>query len=195
MVIKRPDSSTSLPLNTGLQIELVIKIIDNEDEISRVVVEFCADLLKKDTLLDSEAQNMLVDTIPKILSESQNHNLGAIPSKEEIRSVVFSFDGSKAPSPDGFPMFFFQHFLDVVGEDVSNTVKEFFGARSLLKELNSTFIVLIPNKQGVDSLDAFSPISLCKSFYKIISKVLTSRLLGVLPLLISRQQNGFVLGR
>ncbi|XP_059073804.1 uncharacterized protein LOC131874442 [Cryptomeria japonica] len=164
------------------------RIIDNEDEISRVVVEFFVDLLKKDTLLDPKAQNMLADTIPKILSESQNHNLIAIPSKEEIKSVFFSFDGSKAPCPDGFLMFFFQHFWDVVGEDVSNVVKEFFGARSLLKELNATFIVLIPKKQGVDSLHAFRPIILCNSFYKIISKVLTSRLLGVLPLLISPQQ-------
>lgn len=111
-------------------------------------------------LLDPKAHNMLVDIIPKILSQSQNHNLAAIPSKEEIRSVVFLFDGSKALGPDDFPMFFFQHIWDVVGDDVSNVVKEFFGARSLLKELNATFIVLIPKKQGADYLDAFRPISL-----------------------------------
>ncbi|XP_059066266.1 uncharacterized protein LOC131857597 [Cryptomeria japonica] len=168
--------------------------IDNEDEISGVVVEFFAELLKKDTLLDLEAQNMLVDIIPKVLSDNQNHNIDVIPSKEEIRSVVFSFDGSKAPGPYGFPMFFFQHFWEVVGEDVSNVVKEFFGARSIQKELNATFIFLIPKKQGIDSLDAFRPIILCNSFYKIISKVLTSRMLNILPLLISPQQNGFAPG-
>lgn len=79
--------------------------IDNEDEISGFFAKFFVDLLKKDTFLDPKAQNMLVDTIPKILSESQNHNLAPIPSKEEIRSVVFSFDGSIAPGPNGFPMF------------------------------------------------------------------------------------------
>ncbi|XP_059066552.1 uncharacterized protein LOC131857829 [Cryptomeria japonica] len=107
--------------------------IDNEDEISGVVVEFFADLMKKDTLLDSEAQNILVDIIPKVLSDNENHNIAAIPSKEEIRSVVFSFDGSKSLGPYNFPMFFFQQFWEVVGEDVSNAVKEFFGARSLLR--------------------------------------------------------------
>ena len=79
--------------------------------------------------------------------------------------------------------------------DVSKAVQEFFGARNLLKELNATFLVLIPKILGVDSMDKFRPISLCNSFYKIISNILTSRLLIILPLIISPQQIGFVPGR
>lgn len=44
-------------------------------------------------------------------------------------------------------------------------------------------------------MDSFHPISLCNFVYKIIPKVLTTRLLGILLLLISPQQNGFVPGR
>lgn len=76
-----------------------------------------------------------------------------------------------------------------------NAVKEFFGSRSLLKELNATFLVLIPKKPGANNFEAFRPISLCNSIYKIISKVLTSRFLTFFPSLISPQQNGFVPGR
>lgn len=76
-----------------------------------------------------------------------------------------------------------------------DAVKEFFGAKSMLREINSTFLCLIPKKFGVDSLDQFRPISLCNSFYKIISKVLTLRLLLLLPSLISEKHNGFVPGR
>ena len=61
--------------------------------------------------------------------------------------------------------------------------------------MNGTFIALILKKPGVDSLDQFRPISLCNSFFKIISKVLTLRILPLLPVVISRQQNGFVPGR
>ena len=60
---------------------------------------------------------------------------------------------------------------------------------------NSTFLCLIPKKIGADSLDQFRPISLCNCFYKIISKVLTSRLLLVIPSIIANQQNGFIQGR
>ena len=79
--------------------------------------------------------------------------------------------------------------------DVVKVVQEFFGARSILKEINSTFLFFIPKVPRANSLDKFRPISLCNSFYKIISKVLTSRLLKLLPLIISQQQTGFVLGR
>ncbi|XP_059064750.1 uncharacterized protein LOC131856829 [Cryptomeria japonica] len=88
-------------------------------------------------------------------------------------------------------------YHDVIAkeEDVSDGVKEFSGARSLLKELNSTFIVMIPKCPRADSMNSFHPISLCNSFYKIISNVLMLRLFSILSDIISRQQNGFVLGR
>ncbi|XP_059076532.1 uncharacterized protein LOC131875853 [Cryptomeria japonica] len=149
---------------------IIDRIISNgikrEDKISEDAVEFFDRLLKADSMLDLEAYNSLAKSTPRVLSIDQNRMLAAIPSNEEIKKVVFSFDGNKAPSLDGLPMFFFQNFWDIVESDVSSDVKEFFGARSLLKELNATFIVLIPKKKGANSLDAFWPINLCNSFNK-----------------------------
>lgn len=136
-----------------------------------------------------------MDYIPSILDADQNSYLTAIPTNDEILKAVNSFEGNKAPGPNGFPMFFFQMYWHIVGRDVSSVVKELFGARIILKELNGTFIALIPKKMGADSMDLFRPISLCNSLYKIISKVLTSRILTLLPSIISPQQSGFVPGR
>jgi len=72
-------------------------------------------------------------------------------------------------------------YLHVIMKDIVKAVQEFFGAISILKEINSTFLVLIPKVPGADTVDKFRPISLCNS-YKIISKVLTLRLLKLLPL-------------
>ena len=92
-------------------------------------------------------------------------------------------------------MFFFQNEWNLVGKDVCCAIKEFFGAKRMLKEINSTFLCLIPKKVGADFPNQFRPISLCNSFYKTISKVLTSRLLLVLLDIIVKQHNGFVPGR
>ena len=67
--------------------------------------------------------------------------------------------GDKAPGPDGF-LSFFQTYWEVVKWDVIKAVQEFFRAKNLLKELNSTFLILIPKILGVDLLDKFRPISL-----------------------------------
>lgn len=118
-----------------------------------------------------------------------------IPMEEEIRSIVFSFEGNKVSGLDGFPMFFFQSFWDIIAKDVVEATKEFFGSGNILKELNSSFIVLMPKKLSAASFDEFRSISLCNSIYKIFSKVLAVRLQKVLPLIISPQQNGFVASR
>ena len=93
------------------------------------------------------------------------------------------------------PTFFFQMYWQVVMDDVVKAIQEFFGARSILKEINSTFLVLIPKVPGANSLDKFKPINLCNYFYKIILKVLTSRMLKLLPLIILQQQTSFFPGR
>ena len=138
-----------------------------------------------DSNIDPNLQADLLNVIPSLISGDQNKMLGAIPKEEKFFKVVFSLGGDKSPRPDGYPMFFFQKEWKLFGKDVCDAVKEFFGAKCMLKEINSTFLCLIPKKVGVDSLDHFRPISLCNSFYKIISKVLTSRLLLVLSSFIA----------
>jgi hypothetical protein len=45
---------------------------------------------------------------------------------------------------------------------------------------NSTFIVLIPKKDSHESLDEYRPISLCNCLYKIIAKIISKRIKGIL---------------
>ena len=60
------------------------------------------------------------------------------------------------------------------------------------KEVNSSLIVLIPKTQ---SFNNFRPISLCNVVYKIISKLLVSKLRPLLHNLVSLYQSAFSPGR
>ena len=60
---------------------------------------------------------------------------------------------------------------------------------------NSAFLALILKEKGANSFNRFRPISLCNIGYKIISKVITNRLKGLLSDLIPENQGGFVQGR
>jgi len=59
----------------------------------------------------------------------------------------------------------------------------------------STYLSLIPKESNPSSFHHFKLISLCNSFYKIISKVLANQLKPLLPNLISKNQGGFVPNR
>ena len=101
----------------------------------------------------------------------------------------------KAPSPDGFPIEFFQEFWEIIKYDLLDVVQESYSNKQMLKSLNSTFLVLIPKKEGANQLEQFRPIALCNVVYKIITKVIAERLKPLLGSLISTEQGGFVEGR
>lgn len=63
---------------------------------------------------------------------------------------MFSMDKDKVPSPNGFPMDFFQSCWDIVGGDISFAIADFFKKNLMLRTWNSTFITLIPKVSGAN---------------------------------------------
>jgi hypothetical protein len=61
--------------------------------------------------------------------------------------------------------------------------------------MNSTFITLIPKENEARTLDRFILIALCNVVSKIISKVIANSLKPLLPIIISKEQSGFVEGK
>ena len=101
----------------------------------------------------------------------------------------------KAPEPDGMPPLFYQHYWNLIGDDISNTVLHYLNSATLPKHLNHTFITLISKKKNPEYASEFRPISLCNVLYKIFSKVLANRLKKILPNTITENQSAFTKSR
>ena len=82
--------------------------------------------------------------------------------------MIFEMHPLKASGPDGMPGIFYRHYWSIVGDQLIEVVKSFFREGWLLKELNHTFITLIPKTQGASNFNQFRPISLCNVSYKVI---------------------------
>ena len=82
-----------------------------------------------------------------------------------------------------------------MGYQIIDAVQSFFREGWLLRQMNHTFITLIPKKQGACNFNHFHPISLYNFYYKIISKILVLRLRPLLAKLIDPSQAAFVLSR
>lgn len=62
-------------------------------------------------------------------------------------------------------------------------------------EINKTLISLIPKVPHPDVITQFRPIGLCNVDYKILFKVIVTKIQPLLPNLIGDEQTSFILGR
>ena len=124
--------------------------------------------------------------------------------EEEVHSSLLNLNGDKVLGPDGFIATFWHFSWDFVKMDIMDLFKDFHERGIFGKGLNSTFVVLIPKRQGgggggggggVEDLKDFRPISLVDSLYKLIAKVLANRLKKVMNGLVNPAQNDIVEGR
>ena len=67
----------------------------------------------------------------------------------------------KAPSPDGMPPFFYQHFWSTSGAVVTKIVLDFLNHGIIPPNFNDTHIILIPKIKDPRRVIDYRPISLC----------------------------------
>lgn len=132
--------------------------------------------------------------IPRV-SEAMNDQLLTKVSSEEVKSAVFSIKASSAPGADGMTAMFFQQYWEIVGDQLTLEVIRFFEEGIFDKEWNFTQLCLIPKKVDSPLMSDLRPISLCSVMYKVISKILVSRLKPFLSVLVSPSQSAFVADR
>jgi hypothetical protein len=64
------------------------------------------------------SEDPIYNYIPLVLTSDDNKQLSVLPTYEEVKVVVFSFNKNSAPSADGFTGVFFTHCWDIVGSVV-----------------------------------------------------------------------------
>jgi hypothetical protein len=129
------------------------------------------------------------------ITEADNLMLVGIFLGEEIDVVVRSMDGSKCPGPDGFNFMFIKEFWWLLKNDIRILFDQFHGNECIPRCLLAYFLTLVPKVKSPQCLGDFRPISLLGCVYKLLAKVLASRLALVLDPIISVTQSAFLKGR
>ena len=115
--------------------------------------------------------------------------------EEELSAALKDLNGDKAPGPDGFTVAFWLSAWPMVKEDIMKVFKDFFETGNFVRNLNTTFLVMVPTKGGPEEFKDFKPICLVGNLYKCIAKVLANRLKNVVSKLVNKAQHAFVEGR
>ena len=97
--------------------------------------------------------------------------------------------------PDGLPVEVYRALFDVLGMDLLRVIEDSWKNGKIPIVFNSTFIVMIPKTDHPTCFEDFMPISLCNYCYKIIGKIISTRIRKVLGRYIYCEQFGFLPGR
>lgn len=83
----------------------------------------------------------------------------------------------------------------LLGGDIVKAMKEFFRSGIMLREINVTTITLIHRTKSSTVVGYHKPIACYSLLYKIITKLICTRLSSVLPDVVSQNQGAFINGR
>ncbi|KAL2927668.1 LINE-1 retrotransposable element ORF2 protein [Bienertia sinuspersici] len=167
---------------------------DSSEGIQSAFVHYYTELLGR-KMGDRDAVKPDTARRGPVLTEDQKKRMTQPFTRSEVKKAIFSIHGNKSLRLDGFRTHFYKHNWELIGEEVTTAILDFFNSGKLLKEINNTFLVLIPKVSKPQDVSEFRPIACCNTIYKGITKLLCIRLKEVLPDLISENQGAFVHGR
>lgn len=164
----------------------------SEGAKGHLAVEYFKELFMSSNPADLES---LFEGFQSRVTSAMNEELTKEITDEEIKAAAFSVKGSSAPGEDGIIGVFYKNYWHIVGPQVVEEVRSFFSSSTLPAGWNHTQICLLPKITKPESMKDMRPISLCSVQYKIVSKLLSSRLKPIMDEIISDTQGAFVEGR
>lgn len=168
----------------------------DQKEINRQFMQFYRSLYTCEMSSDGTITQILDGLEIKGIEESDKVVLDQPISLDEIVKVITHLKSGKAPGPDGFPIEFYKKFSAKVAPILLEVYEECFNNGTLPPTMTQAIIsVLLKKNKDPLQCGSYRPVSLLGCDYKILSKLLASRLESVLPKFIHTDQTGFVVGR
>lgn len=114
----------------------------------------------------------------------------------EVATTLNHMNSFKAPGPGEFQAIFVKQYWHLIGNGISILVTQTaFTIGTFDDKIAETLVVLIPKVDNPRNFKELRPISLCNTFYKLITKVIVNRLRPFLEKIIGPYQSNFLPGR
>ena len=169
-------------------------VVSSISAILRVWCMFYVQLFSASLLVASD-QDFFINSLELSLSSLESEACDGVTREPECKSALHKMKNNKSPGVDGLPYEFYRQFWPILGSDLVDVYNECFTSGKLSFSQRTGLITLL-YKRG-DKLDTknWRPISLLCTDYKILSKVLTNRLLLVISSVVGVAQTCGVPGR
>lgn len=133
--------------------------------------------------------------VEKVLEVEESNWLERDISLIELEEALNNSSLDKSPGPDGINIRYLKFLWSKIGSVLLDTLKTSTTSGFMPKGFNSSFISLIPKKDKPQQVTDFRPISLINYTSKLFTKILSTRLSGVVNKLVGGSQYGFIKGK
>ncbi|XP_060182758.1 uncharacterized protein LOC132612661 [Lycium barbarum] len=135
-----------------------------------------------------------IETMRKgpVLSHAQGIELCKEITEVEIWTALQSINDDKSPGVDGYNAFFFKKSWNIIKTEIVAPISDFFRTGQMHRAINCTLLTLVPKTPNPANIKEYRPIACCSVLYKIIAKILDSRLQKVMTTIINEAQFGFI---
>ena len=117
-------------------------------------------------------------------------------TENEIATTIKNLNKNKSPGPDGLTNEFYQTFQGQLVPILKKVADQAVERGRLPQEMKLSYIMLLPkDPNNRTEVSKYRPVSLLNADYKIISKILTSRIQPVMHKLAHEDQQCAVKGR
>lgn len=127
--------------------------------------------------------------------DARNDILTIVPNENEVHDTISDMSLSSAPGPDGFGGAFFKAHCKIIKYDLVTSVQFFFSHGYIHGNFNFVHVILIPKVKNANMVEQFRPIVLANFQFKIITRILSDRLVPISLFIVSPQQSAFIRGR
>ncbi|KAL3677394.1 hypothetical protein R1sor_027342 [Riccia sorocarpa] len=171
--------------------------IVQEDQILKTVHSYYSEIYQQPNINmeDRQEQSRIMGLVTNKVSGEENRKIALQPTMTELLHIVEGMAREKAPGEDGLTMELLLATWEWTGEACLKLLNEFWETQNLGWKNLSAVVRLLPKNGEKNYLRNWRPISLLALTYKIVARILASRIKTIVPRLVDEEQAGFVDGR
>ena len=171
-------------------------VVTDQPQILEETVNYFESLYSERPDVSLDQQQSFLAHIHTVLAAEQKQALERDITLEELRTALFDTNSEKTAGFDGLPYEFYQTFWDILGNDLLQILHVALNDHHQLPFSHTLSVITLLYKRGDKRhLSNWRPLSLLCCDYKVLTKVLATRLRNVLDTILSPRQTAGVPGR